>query len=236
MKKDAPFVWDKACQNAFESIKKYLLHPPVLVAPIPGRPLILYIVAQEYSLGALLAQVNEEGKENALYYLSHTLVGVEVNYSPIEKICLVLIFSMKKLRHYIHLISKVIKGQALADFLTDHPIPAEWELSEDLSNKEVFFVDVLLSWELYFDGASRRDVAGAGVVFVTPKNEVISFSFTLREQCSNNVVEYQALIAGLEMALEMQIYQLNVYRDSSLVVNQLIKEFDVQKPDLVPYY
>ncbi|GKV49781.1 hypothetical protein SLEP1_g56513 [Rubroshorea leprosula] len=77
MKKDAPFVWDEACQNAFESIKEYLLHPPVLVAPVLGRPLILYIAAQEYSLGALLAQVNEEGKENALYYLSRTLVGAE---------------------------------------------------------------------------------------------------------------------------------------------------------------
>ncbi|GLU16821.1 hypothetical protein SLE2022_332350 [Rubroshorea leprosula] len=60
MKKDAPFVWDETCQNAFESIKEYLLHPPILVAPILGRPLILYIAAQEYSLGALLAQVNEE--------------------------------------------------------------------------------------------------------------------------------------------------------------------------------
>ncbi|GLU04106.1 hypothetical protein SLE2022_212700 [Rubroshorea leprosula] len=37
------------------------------------------------------------------------------------------------------------------------------------------------------------------------------------------------------MALEMEIYQLNVYGDSSLVVNQLI-EFDVQKPDLIPYF
>ncbi|GKV21559.1 hypothetical protein SLEP1_g31529 [Rubroshorea leprosula] len=112
--------------------------------------------------------------------------------------------------------SEAIKGQALADFLADHPIPAEWELSKDLPNEEMFFVDVLPSWELYFDGASRRDGAGVRVVFVMPKNEVIPFSFALREQCSNNVAEYQALIASLEMALEMQIYQLNVYGDSSL--------------------
>ena len=52
------------------------------------------------SLGPLLAQKNEEGKENALYYLSRTLVGAEFNYSPIEKICLALIFAVKKLRHY----------------------------------------------------------------------------------------------------------------------------------------
>lgn len=63
------------------------------------------------SLGALLAQHNEKGKEHALYYLSRTMVGIELNYSPIEKICLALIFTLQKLRHYllttmIHLISR----------------------------------------------------------------------------------------------------------------------------------
>ena len=70
MKKDVPFVWDQACQNAFKEIKQYLLRPPILMAPITGKSLILYVVALEHSLGALLAQNNEEGKENALYYLS----------------------------------------------------------------------------------------------------------------------------------------------------------------------
>ena len=85
MKKDVPFVWDEACSNAFKSIKTYLLRPPVLKAPIPGQPLILYIAAQKRSLGALLAQENDEGKETSLYYLSRTLNGAELNYSPIEK-------------------------------------------------------------------------------------------------------------------------------------------------------
>ncbi|KAM1443840.1 hypothetical protein ACFX2I_040069 [Malus domestica] len=63
MKKDVPFVWDEACHNAFKSIKKYLSSPPVLGAPVPGKPLILYIAAQESSVGALLAQENEFQKE-----------------------------------------------------------------------------------------------------------------------------------------------------------------------------
>ncbi|CAL2238577.1 unnamed protein product [Prunus armeniaca] len=53
MKKDVPFVWDEACRNAFESIKKYLSSSPLLGALIPGRPLMLYIAAQERSIGAL---------------------------------------------------------------------------------------------------------------------------------------------------------------------------------------
>ena len=55
MRKDATFEWDEACRNAFESIKRYLLNPPVLGVPMPGKPLVLYIATQEQSLGALLA-------------------------------------------------------------------------------------------------------------------------------------------------------------------------------------
>ena len=86
MKKGAPFNWDQTCSEAFKSIKSYLAKPPVLAAPIPGKPLILYIAAQERSVGALLAQENSEGKENALYYLSRTMTPNEINYSPIEKL------------------------------------------------------------------------------------------------------------------------------------------------------
>ncbi|KAL0285834.1 UNVERIFIED_CONTAM: Gag-Pol polyprotein [Sesamum radiatum] len=55
MKKDAPLQWDEGFQNAFESIKRHLLNPPVLGAPTPEKPLILYIAAQERSIGALIA-------------------------------------------------------------------------------------------------------------------------------------------------------------------------------------
>ncbi|PKU63212.1 putative mitochondrial protein [Dendrobium catenatum] len=111
-KKDAPFRWDQNCQKAFDSIKQYFMNPLVLAAPIPGKPLILYTTALSESLGALLAQSNEEGKENALYHLSRHLLPTEVNYPPIEKHCLALIFAAQKLRHYmlshkVNLISRI---------------------------------------------------------------------------------------------------------------------------------
>ena len=54
----------------------------MLMPPIPNKPLILYISA---TLGALLAQHDENRKGIAIYYISRTLVGYEMNYSPIEK-------------------------------------------------------------------------------------------------------------------------------------------------------
>jgi hypothetical protein len=85
MKKGVPFTWDQACQNALEYIKKYLTNPPVLCAPIKGKPLILYTPAMPTLLGALLVQNNDDGKEMSLYYLSRTLLGAECNYPDIEK-------------------------------------------------------------------------------------------------------------------------------------------------------
>ncbi|KAL0433706.1 UNVERIFIED_CONTAM: hypothetical protein Slati_2704900 [Sesamum latifolium] len=76
-----------------------------------GRPLILYVAAQERSVGILLAQKNDEGKENVLDSLSRTMTPNELKYSLIENFCLALIFAIQKLKHYfqshsIHLVSK----------------------------------------------------------------------------------------------------------------------------------
>lgn len=100
----------KACQKASESIKKYHLKPPILGTPIEGKRLILCISKQELSLGSPLAQANKDGKEKKLYYLSRTLLSVELKYSHIEKMYLLLIFSVQKLQHYmlayvVHLIA-----------------------------------------------------------------------------------------------------------------------------------
>ena len=50
---------------------------------------------------------------------------------------------------------KAIKGQALANFLANHPIPADWELSDDLPDEDVLSTEVLPPWMMFFDGAAR---------------------------------------------------------------------------------
>ncbi|XP_074291014.1 uncharacterized protein LOC141617755 [Silene latifolia] len=87
---------------------------------------------------------------------------------------------------------------------------------------------------MYFDGAARRDGAGAGVVFLSPEGHVLPYFFVLTELCSNNVSEYQALILGLQIAIEIGVKDLDIYGDSLLVVNQVLDEFEVKKDDLIP--
>ena len=88
---------------------------------------------------------------------------------------------------------------------------------------------------MFFDGAARREGAGVGVVFVSPQRQILLDSFSLSEFCSNNVAEYQALIIGLQMAIEMGILQVQIVGDSKLVINQILEQYDVKKEDLVPY-
>ena len=72
-------------------------------------------------------------------------------------------------------------------------------------------------------------------MFVSPQRQILLYLFSLSELCSNNVAEYQALIIGLQMAIEMGILQLEIFGDSKLVINQILEQYDVKKEDLIPY-
>ena len=75
--------------------------PPILIPPIQGKPLILCILDTTNSPGALLAQHSENGKERAIYYISHTLLSYDINYKNIEKVFLVVVFASQKCFHYM---------------------------------------------------------------------------------------------------------------------------------------
>ena len=73
----------------------------MLIPPREGKQLKLYISATQESIGSLLAQDNEDGHEQVIFYLSRILNPNECRYSTVEKFCLALYFSTLKLRHYM---------------------------------------------------------------------------------------------------------------------------------------
>ena len=112
LRKNQPTVWNDDCQLAFEKTKEYLLSPPVLVPPMPGRPLFLYLSVSDMALGCMLAQIDDLRKERAIYYLSKTMLEYEMRYVMIECLCLALVWATRRLRHYmtefsVHLISRL---------------------------------------------------------------------------------------------------------------------------------
>ena len=63
---------------------------------------------------------------------------------------------------------------------------------------------------MYFDGASLKEGAGVGVVFISLNKETFRFSFTLTITCKNNIVEYEALLLGIKVASKHKIKKLHV--------------------------
>ena len=53
--------WDEECQVAFDKVKEYLTNPPVLVSPVQGKPLILYLTVHEKSMRCVLGQHDKTG-------------------------------------------------------------------------------------------------------------------------------------------------------------------------------
>lgn len=83
------------------------------------------------------------------------------------------------------------------------------------------------------DGGSRGNPgpAGYGAVVVDPAtDEVLAERAQGIGEASNNVAEYQGLIAGLEAALELGASDVEVRMDSKLVVEQMSGRWKVKHP------
>ncbi|KAM2554663.1 hypothetical protein TB2_018765 [Malus domestica] len=123
LKDSDKFEWKDEHQTTFTQIKVSLTTPPVLVPPRHSKPLKLYISTVEESIGCLIAQDNDAGREQAIFYLSRNLNQPEINYSAVEKLCLALFFTASKLRHYmLPSVTQVIAQNDVICYILTRPI------------------------------------------------------------------------------------------------------------------
>ncbi|XP_015158987.1 uncharacterized protein [Solanum tuberosum] len=149
--------------------------PPVLATPIPGKPLILYIAAQESCDLALVFSI-----QKMKHYFRAHVVHLISRANPIKFVMSKPVLSDRLARWYlqfqqfeiVYILQKVVKGQALADFLVDHPIPDDWELIDDLPDEDAMSNEIQPPWKMYFNGAAHRGRAGADIVFITSQEEI----------------------------------------------------------------
>jgi ribonuclease HI len=179
------------------------------------------------------------------------LSETKIRYPQIQKLLYAVILTRRKLRHYFesHLVTvvssfplgeiiqcreasgmiakwavelmgetlsfaprKAIKSQVLADFLaewTDTQMPTA-PIQAEL-------------WTMYFDGSLMKTGAGAGLLFVSPLREHVCYVIRLHFPASNNVVEYEALVNGFCIGIELGVRCLDARGDSQLVIDQVMK-------------
>ena len=76
------------------------------------------------------------------------------------------------------------------------------------------------------DGALSALGVGAGIVIITPEGIRLEHSFRLSFRASNNEAEYEALLARLRAVLGMGAWDVEIYLDSQLVINQVQGNFE----------
>ena len=76
-------------------------------------------------------------------------------------------------------------------------------------------------WNYFLDGASSKESASAGVVFISPTQETISLSCKLEFETKNNVAESEALVLGLRASKDMKMEEIVVFRDVELIIHQV---------------
>ncbi|GKA15410.1 reverse transcriptase domain-containing protein [Tanacetum coccineum] len=231
--KKSDFHWTLEAEQAFVKLKQHLSELPLLVAPKPKEELIVYLSATHKAISVAL--MTERGTiQTPVYFISRTLQGPKLNYTPMEKLVLSLVFAAKRLQSVMmgeHNITyrprTSVKGQILKDFLIEKP-------DESPSNTSVVKIPQE-PWTLFMNGSSCVDGSVAGLILTSPEGTeftcVLRFQFT----ASNNETEYKALIVGLRIATQMGVCDVHVSVDSKLVANQVLGAYVAKEENMIKY-
>ena len=88
---------------------------------------------------------------------------------------------------------------------------------------------------MYFDGSLNLDGARRGIFFISPSGDHLRYVLRIYFLASNNVVEYEACLHGLRITIELGVKCLLVYGDSTLVINQVNKDWSCTSDKMDAY-
>ena len=259
------FQWDTKYEEAFSALKKYLSSPPILVSPTEGELLTLYLAISEFSTSAVLIRDKERvqhplyycsrafrGAEERYprmeklilalvtaarklcpYFQAHT-IEVPMEY-PMKQVLHKPEVSGRLMKWVIDLSEfdirykpkTAIKGQVLADFIMEFTSAELAQNSQAMNNLPIRKLSV--------DGASNAQGSGAGLILTSPKGIDIEYALRFGFQSSNNEAEYEAVIAGVNLAHSLEVDQLEVCSDSQLVVRQIEDTYEAKSGRMILY-
>nr|GEW45768.1 reverse transcriptase domain-containing protein [Tanacetum cinerariifolium] len=201
--KNSDFQWTIETEVAFKEIKKLITKLPTLTAPMEKEELIIYLAAAWEAVSVVLMTKREE-KQMSVYFVNRALQGeYDIQYIPRTS----------------------VKGQILVDFimerLEDDSLDVPKETKEEL----------LDPWMMFMDGSSCIDGCGASLTLTKPEGAEFTYALRFRFDATNNEAEYEGLIAGLRIAEQMGVKNLQANVDSRLVANQ-----EDRKPWMIPIY
>ena len=124
-----------------------------------------------------------------------------------------------------------IKSQALANFVADFSS----DIQPEADSKVKLLDESTGEWTLHTDGASNVRGTGLGIILKSPQGDIIPQSISCEFQATNIESEYEALIAGLQFARDINIRHLHVFVVSLLIANQFNGSYMVKGDKMAKY-
>ncbi|XP_070007974.1 uncharacterized protein [Nicotiana sylvestris] len=153
----------------------------------------------------------------------------------------------------VYVTQKAVKGHALLDHLAENPVDGEYKsLKIYFPDEEVSFIgeDIAESydgWRMFFDGEANFKRVGIGAVLVLETGHHYLVSAKLKFPYTNNMVEYEACILGLKMAIDMNELRMRFMKtefhhvpriqnesDALATLSSMIQHLDKNFIDLIP--
>jgi ribonuclease HI len=201
--------------------------------------------------------------QRLVYFISEVLSETKIRYPQIQKLLYAVILTRRKLRHYFesHPVT-VVSSFPLEEIIQCREASgriAKWAVeimgetisfaprktikSQVLADFVAKWVDTQLSVApiqpelrtMFFDGSLMKTGAGTGLLFISPLRNHLSYVLRLHFPASNNVAEYEALVNGLRIAIELGVRRLDARVDSQLVIDQVMKNSHCRDPKMEAY-
>ncbi|KAF8670522.1 hypothetical protein HU200_050542 [Digitaria exilis] len=236
-------------RQALDQLKHMLTEPPIL-------RLFLYVAATTQVVSAVLVvEREEEGHalkiQHPVYYISEVLTESKTRYLHIQKMVYAILIAQRKLRHYFdaHHVT-VVTEHALGEVINNREATgriAKWSLkltgygisyTPRSTIKSQVLVDFVAEWtetQLPPPQPTLKTRVRVGVVFISPMGVMMRYAIRLHFPTSNNMAEYEALLAGLRIAKELGIHRLEARGDCRLVVDQVNGDAKCHNPKLAVY-
>ncbi|GJV16991.1 reverse transcriptase domain-containing protein [Tanacetum coccineum] len=215
----------------------------VLMTERGGKQLLVYFVSRalrgpevNYTpMEKLVLALLSASRRLKRYFQAHTIVVI--TDQPIKQLLSKSEISGRMLRWKFELEGydiqykprTSIKGKILADFIVERP--DEESPDELMAEPE----ELPKPWTLFTDGSSCIDGSGAGLILTNPEGVEFTYAMRFRFEATNNEAELEALIAGLQIAEQIGVKNLQANVDSRLVANQVNGSYVAKESGMVQY-
>jgi hypothetical protein len=141
MKKNTPWKWNVETQTVFEILKWRITSSPILVTPDPERPKRIEADSSNYAVGAVLLQLEDDGKWHPVAFISSSLQPAERNYEIYDKEMLAII------RAFEHWRQLLLGNPHSIEVYTDHKNLEYYRQPHKLSRRQARWASKLMEYD-----------------------------------------------------------------------------------------